>query len=349
MLARLVAHPMPSASLDFQATTDHDYGNHCEADKLVRSTGNGSRCLTTWTEVTVQELSAFFGFSILMSINHLPSIADYWKTDEVFYYSPVAGRITRDRFFDLSRYLHFVDNTQLPRRTDPNYHRLQKVKPIIDAVMNTCLSLYNPSANLSIDEAMIAFKGRSAIKQYMPKKPTKRGIKVWVRSDSLNGYVSQFDIYTGKDGSRTEVGLGGNVVKKLTRSIIGRNHRLFMDNFFSSVPLFLDLMKEQIYACGTLRSDRKYLPADLKAVAKKGLRSRGDFEFRQDEELVMIVWQDTKPVYMLSTLWDPDDVVTVRRKTRDGSLIDVRCPAVVDTYNKHMGEGTNTGNITNFE
>ena len=110
-----------------------------------------------------------------------------------------------------------------------------------------------------------------------------------------------------------------------------------MDNFFSSVPLFLDLMKEQIYACGTLRSDRKYLPADLKAVAKKGLRSRGDFEFRQDEELVMIVWQDTKPVYMLSTLWDPDDVVTVRRKTRDGSLIDVRCPAVVDTYNKHMG------------
>ena len=27
------------------------------------------------------------------------------------------------------------------------------------------------------------------MKQYMPKKPTKRGFKVWVRGDSSNGYV----------------------------------------------------------------------------------------------------------------------------------------------------------------
>ena len=297
----------------------------------------GDDLFATWTAVTVEELSAFFGFSILMSINYEPSIADYWRTDEVFYYAPIAGRITRDRFFDISRYLHFVDNTHLPGRTDPNYHRLQKVKPIIDAITSACLSIYNPSANLSIDEAMIAFKGRSAIKQYMPKKPTKRGIKVWVRSDSTNGFICQFNVYTGKDGNTTEVGLGGNVVIKLTRSIIGRNHRLFMDNFFTSVPLFQDLLNEQTYACGTLRRDRKYLPDDLKALAKHGFRTRGDFAFRQDEELVMTVWQDTKPVCMLSTLWDPDNVTSVRRKKKDGSMIDVRCPAVVDTYNKHMG------------
>ena len=233
------AHPIPSCILGIfrLLLTTTIMETIVEQTNLYAQQVMGADAYITWAEVTVQELSAFLGFSILMSINHLPSITDYWKTDEVFYYSPVAGRITRDRFFDLSRYLHFVDNTGLPRRTDPNYHRLQKVKPIIDAVMNTCLSLYNPSANLSIDEVMIAFKGRSAIKQYMPKKPTKRGIKVWMRSDSLNGYVSQFNIYTGKDGSTTEVGLGGKVVKKLTRSIIGRNHRLFMDNLYHGRPL----------------------------------------------------------------------------------------------------------------
>lgn len=35
------------------------------------------------------------------------------------------------------------------------------------------------SRNLSIDESVIAFKGRSTMKQFMPMKPIKRGFKVW--------------------------------------------------------------------------------------------------------------------------------------------------------------------------
>lgn len=50
----------------------------------------------------------------------------------------------------------------------------------------------------SIDEAMIAFKGRSSMKQYVPKKPVKRGFKVWVKADAVSGYVSEIDVYTGK-------------------------------------------------------------------------------------------------------------------------------------------------------
>nr|CAI5821849.1 unnamed protein product [Callosobruchus analis] len=36
---------------------------------------------------------------------------------------------------------------------------------------------------------MIAFKGRSAIKQFMPMKPVKRGYKVWCLADSQTGYI----------------------------------------------------------------------------------------------------------------------------------------------------------------
>ena len=71
---------------------------------------------------------------------------------------------------------------------------------------------------------MIAFKGRSTIKQCLPKKPVKRGFKVWVRADPVSGYVSEFDVYTGKVSGEKEFGLGVNVVKRLTRSITGRNH-----------------------------------------------------------------------------------------------------------------------------
>ena len=36
---------------------------------------------------------------------------------------------------------------------------------------------------------MIKFQGRSSLKQYMPMKPTKRGIKVWVLADEY-GFFS---------------------------------------------------------------------------------------------------------------------------------------------------------------
>lgn len=45
---------------------------------------------------------------------------------------------------------------------------------------------------------------------------------------------------------------------------------------------------------------------------------------------------------MLSTNWDPNDVVKVQRKN-DGKIIDVDCPKVIQMYNQHMG-GVDRGN-----
>ena len=77
------------------------------------------------------------------------------------------------------------------------------------------LTVYNPHCKASIDEAMVAFKGRSSMKQYVPKKPVKRGFKVWVRAGAVSGYVNEFNIYTGKVPG--ECGFG-DVVKRLTRN-----------------------------------------------------------------------------------------------------------------------------------
>ena len=69
---------------------------------------------------------------------------------------------------------------------------------------------------------MIKFQGRSSLKQYMPMKPTERGIKVWVRADSKNGYFSQFEMYTGKKKGAVEHQLGTRVVKDLTEDLKGK-------------------------------------------------------------------------------------------------------------------------------
>ena len=127
------------------------------------------------------------------------------ETITTMHYAPIADVISRQRF------LQFVDNNHLVPRDDPSYDRLGKIRPLIEHLGERFEALYNPTQNVAVDEAMIKFQGRSSLKQYMPMKPIKRGIKVWVLADSANGYFHKFDIYTGKQKKR-QVGLGEYVV-----------------------------------------------------------------------------------------------------------------------------------------
>ena len=182
----------------------------------------------------------------------------------VLRYAPIADRIPRDRFRELSRYLHSVDNDTLVPRDSPGYDRLGKVQPLINHLSNKFEELYQPHREVAINEAMIKFQGWSSLKQYNPMKPIKRGIKVWVLADSHNGYFMKFQVYTTKESNRVEHGLGERAVKTLTDGLQGQHHHVFFDNFFTSEKLMQDLLAEGVYPCRTARKDRKGFPPTLK-------------------------------------------------------------------------------------
>ena len=96
---------------------------------------------------------------IVMGINRLPEIRDYWAMDDKLHNSFIASCITRDRFEEISRYLHVVDNSTLPARDEPRFQRLQKILPIVTAMKEKFLAKYHPHVQNSIDKAMIPFKG----------------------------------------------------------------------------------------------------------------------------------------------------------------------------------------------
>ena len=179
----------------------------------------GEALYNNWVEITVEELEAFFGIMILMGLVRLPSIRDYWRRDPTYYYQPIASTFSRDRFFELSRFLHFVDNSQLAPRNTPEYNKLGKVQTMIDLLSHQFETMFNLNKEVAVDEAMIKFKGRSTLKQYLPKKPVKRGIKAWVLADSRTGYVSRLEIYKGKSGNSSDKGLGSTVVKRLCQNL----------------------------------------------------------------------------------------------------------------------------------
>ena len=79
------------------------------------------------------------------------------------------------RYEKLSQYLHLTDNIHQPAADSPDYYPLFKVRPLMDMLNRNFLQHYTPGRELSVDEAMIGFKGLSLLKQYMPGKPTKWG------------------------------------------------------------------------------------------------------------------------------------------------------------------------------
>ena len=90
--------------------------------------------------------------------------------------------------------------------------------------------------------------GRSALKQYMPLKPVKRGMKVWLVAESSTGYFLDLQVYVGKEGEVGEHALGERVVLELTEKFKGKGYRVFCDNFFSSLRLF-QLLHSHNYIC----------------------------------------------------------------------------------------------------
>ena len=75
-------------------------------DHLVRETNRyAEQCLADTDKewhTNCDEMRAYLGFNILMGIVHEPEIRDYWSQSDLLHYSPIAGRISRRRFEEIS-------------------------------------------------------------------------------------------------------------------------------------------------------------------------------------------------------------------------------------------------------
>ena len=189
-----------------------------------------------------------------------------------------------------------------------------------------------PDKENSIDEAMIKFRGTVAFRQYLPAKPTKYGIKVWVRADSTNGYACEFQVYVGRPpGVKTLVGPGKRVVLELTKKLIGTRSHMCFDNYFNSVGLQEELLERQLYGCETVKSNVIGVPEMMRVKKRKRgdpppLKLRpGESKIWQKGGLLAIMCQENKshkPVRVLSSVTNPTALVTrVKRKQKVGYFL----------------------------
>ena len=86
-----------------------------------------------------------------MGMVRLPSLDLYWSTDDFFGNVGIKKVIPKNRFKELSSFLHFNDATQEVARGNPGFDRLYKVRPVLNYVRQNCETSFSPTKNLSVD------------------------------------------------------------------------------------------------------------------------------------------------------------------------------------------------------
>jgi hypothetical protein len=272
------------------------------------------------------EIMLLLGCMLVMSYNTLPSVSDYWSHNKSMGNEAIKASIARNRFQLLLSKLYFNDPHQ-PAGSSKTYY----IDEVIACLKHTFPKAREESPYQSIDESMAKFKGRSALKQYLPLKPIKRGIKIWERCDAVTGYTYDLNVYAGKQSGQSlpeNNTLGERVVLTLSNTIRNQDVTLVFDRFFTSVHLLNTIRFPSV---GTAISSRKNMPKF------QGKLKRGEFQFLATPQQTLAArWQDSKEVVVLSNCHDAT-VGKANRKQKDGTKLEVACPNLICFYNKYMG------------
>ncbi|XP_016362385.1 piggyBac transposable element-derived protein 4-like [Sinocyclocheilus anshuiensis] len=295
-----------------------------------------------WVPLTIAEFYSYVALVVYMGLVKAKSIADYWARKRMYNFSYPQSIMSRARFQAISWNLHLCD----PQEDEENnkkkgttgYDRLLKIKPLYTDVLSACRKHFHPNREILVDERMVATKARIGLKRYMNDKPIKWGYKLFVLADSSCGYTWNFFVYEGKTSTSSGKGAGyDSVMRLLDHKVLGKGYMLYMDNFYTSPTLFLDLLQNGILACGTLRH-----ASSLPKVSDLSGRSElGSIRWCRQGPLLFVKWMDAREVLMCSSIHKAftGDTVTRNAKGSDGvwrtRLIPV--PSAVKDYSKYMG------------
>jgi hypothetical protein len=269
------------------------------------------------------------GLCLAMGILRLPARSNYWRLGRWLLKTQFGFVMPRDQYDLLWRYMHFQDNEERSPTRDP----IWKLRRFVDTIVSNSQRAYTPSECVAVDESMVKFKGRLSFRQYLPSKPIKWGINAWCLCEFSTRYSYNIQVYTGKVDGVQEKGLSHRVVMDMASPILGRNMRLFMDNFYTSVNLLNALRIRGVMACGTIRANRTGLPTGLKSTVVRF--DKHQYKVAQKDDLVFCVWKDTKVVQCMSNYHDPKATGFVRRHVA-GERVDVPVPKIIQDYQQNM-------------
>ena len=198
-----------------------------------------------WNELSAGEMYAFLGLALLAGVQKARNqqLKELW--DDQWGYPVFRATMSFGRFTDITRALRFDDKSTRNQRIAETGYQGAAVQEIFDMFLEKCRSSYNCGASVTVDEQLISFHGNCRFRMFIPSKPGKYGLKLWIMTDSETFYCADAQLYAGKVGNQTDVGQGTRVVLQLTVSIAVRK-KCYNRQLFTNYQLATELQQRRL-------------------------------------------------------------------------------------------------------
>ena len=159
----------------------------------------------------------------------------------------------------------------------------------------------NPSPYVIVDKTLYPYRGRIGMKQHNPSKPAKYGLLYRSLCDAKVLYMYSTLPYAGKPdviGANDYYVTGCNEYTKwlvnnfqIYGTLQGQN--ISLDRYFISVTLAEWCLERNVTIVGTLKSDRKGIPKEMKGIADRQEKSTA-FCHSEDKKTMLLLYIDKK-------------------------------------------------------
>lgn len=179
---------------------------------------------------------------------------------------------------------------------------------------------------MAYDEMMVRFEGRGKHTYRMPNKPITEGYKIfalcdygytwnWLLTSRICG-IAELNSYNGLTSTAS-----GVYQLSVSLPYQHRQYNIYMDNLFSSIPLFSMLRDIGISACSTTRTGEKKFPKTLLEAVHANKVHWNDLrpEVTGEGRVLTIRWEDNNTVKMLTIHRIEEAVLSNRRRPRNTS------------------------------
>ncbi|MBN3292163.1 PGBD4 protein, partial [Polypterus senegalus] len=288
------------------------------AQYYLQSKGKDSN---SWTPIDDTEMMAVIGVLYLLAVYRAKneSVRSLWS-------SGVSGRpvfraaFSINRFEQIMAFLRFDDwETCLTMKATDKFAPFQS---FWSAFIENCKKNYVVGDYVTIGEQLIPFRGRCSFRQFMPSKPDKYGLKLFLMCDVATSYTFNGMPYVGHEGTRRCTGLAEFVVNKLVEPIHNSGINVTIDKWFTSARLAGDLLSKHLTLLGTVRRNKTEVPREFLPSKTRGLGS-SLFGFCRKMTMVSYVPKKNKADILLSSLHQKKEIDQGSRK-----------PIIILDYNK---------------
>ncbi|CAM5101812.1 unnamed protein product [Eretmochelys imbricata] len=290
-----------------------------------------------WMDVTLTEMKAFLGYMISTSIHHCESVLSIWSSG--FYSNrSIALIMTQPRFEKILKYFHIV-----AFRSSQMTHGLYKIQPFLDSLQYGFDSAFRPSQTQVLHEPLIdedpVFIATCTERELRKRK--KRKFSLWVRQCSSTGFICQIYVHLkegggadGLDALKNKPQLHSMVAKSLCQNASGKNYIIFTGPSITSLNLFEEFEKQEIYCCGLLssrKSDCTGLPPSM-LHNPDAPQSRGQYRIKMKGNMSLICWYNKGHFRFLTNAYSPvQQGVIIKRKSGE-----IPCPLAVEAFAAHL-------------